>query len=121
MTGRRPPEPAATGSPTSAIPGTTQGLLAVPVRAHRRPDQAPGPGLGRRQPPHLRERPSLTWLEGRPKNSSFAALSGTSEPDLSTDTTRSPLRQPGRVVDITARIEHRRVMGGLISEYRRAA
>ena len=32
-----------------------------------------------------------------------------------------PLRQPGRVVDITARIEHRRVVGGLISEYRRTA
>ena len=31
-----------------------------------------------------------------------------------------PLRQPGRVVDITARIERRRVVGGLISEYRRA-
>ena len=34
-----------------------QRLLAVPVRADRRPEQAPGPGLGRRQPPHLRERP----------------------------------------------------------------
>jgi hypothetical protein len=32
-----------------------------------------------------------------------------------------PLRQPGRVVDITARIERRSVVGGLISEYRRAA
>jgi putative transposase len=32
-----------------------------------------------------------------------------------------PLRQPGHAVDITARIEHRRVVGGLISEYRRAA
>ena len=32
-----------------------------------------------------------------------------------------PLHQPGRVVDITARIEHRRVVGGLINEYRRAA
>jgi transposase InsO family protein len=32
-----------------------------------------------------------------------------------------PLRQPGHAVDITARIERRRVMGGLISEYRRAA
>ena len=31
------------------------------------------------------------------------------------------LHQPGRVVDITARIEHRRVVGGLINEYRRAA
>ena len=29
--------------------------------------------------------------------------------------------RPGRAVDITARIERRRVMGGLISEYRRAA
>jgi hypothetical protein len=33
----------------------------------------------------------------------------------------SPQRQPGRVVDITARIERRSVIGGLISEYRRAA
>jgi putative transposase len=32
-----------------------------------------------------------------------------------------PLRQPGRAVDITARIERRRVVSGLISEYRRAA
>jgi transposase InsO family protein len=32
-----------------------------------------------------------------------------------------PLHQPGRVGDITARIEHRRVVGGLISEYCRAA
>ena len=32
-----------------------------------------------------------------------------------------PLRQPGHVLDITARIEHRQVLGGLISEYRRAA
>jgi hypothetical protein len=30
-------------------------------------------------------------------------------------------RQPRRVVDITARIERRQVLGGLISEYRRAA
>jgi transposase InsO family protein len=33
----------------------------------------------------------------------------------------TPLRQPGRVVDIGARIERRSVVGGLISEYRRAA
>ena len=32
-----------------------------------------------------------------------------------------PLHQPGGVVDITARIERRSVVGGLISEYRRAA
>ena len=32
-----------------------------------------------------------------------------------------PLREPGYAVDITARIERRRVVGGLISEYRRAA
>ena len=32
-----------------------------------------------------------------------------------------PLRQPGRAVDITARIERRRVLSGLISEYHRAA
>jgi putative transposase len=32
-----------------------------------------------------------------------------------------PLRQPGHAVDVTARIERRRVVGGLISEYRRAA
>ncbi len=29
--------------------------------------------------------------------------------------------KPGRAIDITARIERRRVVGGLISEYRRAA
>jgi hypothetical protein len=29
----------------------------------------------------------------------------------------SPLRQPGRAVDITARIERRQVLGGLISEF----
>jgi hypothetical protein len=33
----------------------------------------------------------------------------------------SPLRQPGRAVDITARIERGQVLGGLISEYHRAA
>ncbi len=33
----------------------------------------------------------------------------------------APLCQPGRVVDITARIERRSIVGGLISEYRRAA
>ena len=32
-----------------------------------------------------------------------------------------PLHQPGRVVDIRARIEHRQVLDSLISEYRRAA
>jgi hypothetical protein len=32
-----------------------------------------------------------------------------------------PLRQPGHVIDITARIERRSVVSGLISEYRRAA
>jgi hypothetical protein len=31
------------------------------------------------------------------------------------------LCEPGRVVDVTARIERRQVLGGLISEYRRAA
>ena len=32
-----------------------------------------------------------------------------------------PLRESGHAVDITARIERRQVLGGLISEYRRAA
>jgi putative transposase len=32
-----------------------------------------------------------------------------------------PLREPGHAVDITARIERTQVLGGLISEYRRAA
>jgi len=32
-----------------------------------------------------------------------------------------PLHEPGHAVDITARIERRQVLGGLISEYRRAA
>ena len=41
-----------------------QGLLTVPVRAYRRAQQAPGPGLRRRQPPHLRERP-IPGLVGR--------------------------------------------------------
>jgi putative transposase len=30
-------------------------------------------------------------------------------------------RQPGRAVDITAQIERKQVLGGLISEYHRAA
>ena len=34
---------------------------------------------------------------------------------------QNPPRQPGRVVDITARIERKQVLGGLISEYRRAS
>ena len=34
---------------------------------------------------------------------------------------QDPPRQPGRAVDITARIECRQVLSGLISEYRRAA
>ena len=33
----------------------------------------------------------------------------------------SPLHQPGHVVDIATRIQRRKVLGGLISEYRRAA
>jgi hypothetical protein len=32
-----------------------------------------------------------------------------------------PLRRPAHVVDLTARIERRQVLGDLISEYRRAA
>jgi putative transposase len=32
-----------------------------------------------------------------------------------------PLREPGQAIDITARIERRLAVGGLISEYRRAA
>ncbi len=32
-----------------------------------------------------------------------------------------PLREPGQAIDINARIERRQVLGGLISEYRRAA
>jgi putative transposase len=34
---------------------------------------------------------------------------------------QEPPRQPGRAVDITARIERKEVLGGLISEYHRAA
>jgi transposase InsO family protein len=34
---------------------------------------------------------------------------------------QKPPRQPARAADITARIERRQVLGGLISEYRRAA
>ena len=34
---------------------------------------------------------------------------------------RPPLHEPGHVVDVTARIKHRQVVQGLISEYRRAA
>jgi len=33
----------------------------------------------------------------------------------------SPLREPGHAVDVTARIERRQVLGGVISEYRRGA
>lgn len=33
----------------------------------------------------------------------------------------APLHEPGRAVDITARIERRQILDGLISEYRRAA
>jgi putative transposase len=33
----------------------------------------------------------------------------------------SPLRQPSRVIDITTRIERKKVLGGLITEYRNAA
>ena len=32
-----------------------------------------------------------------------------------------PLREPGRVVDVAGRIERWQVLGGVISEYRRAA
>jgi hypothetical protein len=32
-----------------------------------------------------------------------------------------PLRRPSEAIDVTARIERRQVLGGLISEYRRAA
>jgi len=33
----------------------------------------------------------------------------------------SPLREPGHAVDVTARIERRQVLDGVISEYRRGA
>ena len=33
---------------------------------------------------------------------------------------KRPLREPGHAADLTARIEHRQALGGLISEYRRA-
>ena len=42
-----------------------EGLLAGGVRAERRAGQRPGPGLGRRHPPHLRERP-VPARGGRP-------------------------------------------------------
>jgi putative transposase len=32
-----------------------------------------------------------------------------------------PLREPGHAVDFSARIERRQILGGLVSEYRRAA
>ena len=34
---------------------------------------------------------------------------------------RPPLHEPGPAIDVTARIAHRHAVGGLISEYRRAA
>jgi len=34
---------------------------------------------------------------------------------------RLPLHQPGPAIDLTARIERRQAVGGLISEYHRAA
>jgi transposase InsO family protein len=34
---------------------------------------------------------------------------------------RPPLHEPGQAIDVTARIERRQAVGGLISEYRRAA
>jgi hypothetical protein len=34
---------------------------------------------------------------------------------------QAPPRRPGHAVDVTARIERRQVLGGLIHEYRRAA
>jgi hypothetical protein len=34
---------------------------------------------------------------------------------------RPPLHEPGQPIDVTARIKHRQVVHGLISEYRRAA
>jgi len=34
---------------------------------------------------------------------------------------RPPLNQPGHIIDLSARIERSRAIGGLISEYRRAA
>jgi hypothetical protein len=34
---------------------------------------------------------------------------------------RPPMRKSSRAIDVTARIERRQVVGGLISEYRRAA
>jgi hypothetical protein len=38
-----------------------------------------------------------------------------------TDPAEPPQRQLSQAVDITARIERRQVLGGLINEYRRAA
>jgi putative transposase len=34
---------------------------------------------------------------------------------------QSPLHEPGRVIDMTARIQRHMVVGGLINQYRRAA
>ena len=58
-----------------------------------------------------------------PDHGCSPALNATTDGDRAHQSLRQepPLHHPGRVVDITARIERRQLLGGLISEYRRAA
>ena len=59
--------------------------------------------------------------DGRPVSCADAAGDCHMVPALLASRSNTAHGQPGRVVDITARIERRSVVGGLISEYLRAA
>jgi hypothetical protein len=56
-----------------------------------------------------------------PESAPIARSRATARPSQPAKGQKPPVRQPGHVVDITARIERKQVLGGLISEYRRAA
>ena len=78
---KHPWSPAGRGPGPARCPGTGPGMPRAGSRSRTRPPPATCT---------CGNAPSRVWLDGRPKCSSLAALSGTSEVDPSIETTRSP-------------------------------
>jgi len=72
---------------------------------------------------HVAEPPGTAFARGRKRHAKTDKTDSRHLRELLAEGRqhKPPLRQPGRAVDITARIERRSVVSGLISEYRRAA